>query len=355
MRAQHTRSHVRGASCEHAESVKHAHVEHAAARASTLSCCADCRHPDLEESLLRYFGDHATPAHLKMADTPGDDTTRLLHYALESGTPSPFPVVAVRNVFVLPGARHGMAVVLVALSRRPAPSPARAGAGRASHPTVRACIVCPRVCVAGVPHLLQQKWPAVAAELQAAVQLAPFSNRVVRLASEDEAAVAPLLDTLAAEWGGEIAIGSYPVRQGRWCMPADCLLTVRACACVRVRALRARVRCERACVHGATQTDAWACPDAAMPQVSGQRDGARLLVTLESKQAERLDSATERLQGMLPRSALLGVQSDVSSLSGQSGLCGTRRNSLGSMQAAGLATPTGCRSPAPAAAARPLD
>jgi hypothetical protein len=29
----------------------------------------------------------------------------------------------------------------------------------------------------GVPHLLQLKWPTVAAELQAAVQLAPFSNR----------------------------------------------------------------------------------------------------------------------------------------------------------------------------------
>lgn len=62
-----------------------------------------CRHPDLEESLLRYFGDHATPSHLKLADTPGDDTTRLIHYCLESGGISPFPLVAVRNVFVLPG------------------------------------------------------------------------------------------------------------------------------------------------------------------------------------------------------------------------------------------------------------
>lgn len=62
-----------------------------------------------------------------------------------------------------------------------------------------------------MPHLLQKKWPAVAAELQAAVQLAPFSNRVIRLCSEDEAQVAPLLETMAGEWGGEIAIGSYPV------------------------------------------------------------------------------------------------------------------------------------------------
>jgi hypothetical protein len=64
---------------------------------------------------------------------------------------------------------------------------------------------------AGVPHLLQNKWHAVAAELQAAVQLAPFSNRVIRLCSEDEATVAPLLERMAGEWGGEIAIGSYPV------------------------------------------------------------------------------------------------------------------------------------------------
>lgn len=72
----------------------------------------------------------------------------------------------------------------------------------------------PRLKSAGVPHLLRQKWSAVAAELTAAVQLAPFSNRVVRLAADDEAAVAPLLNTLAEQWGSEIAIGSYPVSGG---------------------------------------------------------------------------------------------------------------------------------------------
>ena len=56
----------------------------------------------------------------------------------------------------------------------------------------------------------------MAAELQAAVQLAPFSNRVIRLCSEDEATVAPLLETMAGEWGGEIAIGSYPVGVDSW-------------------------------------------------------------------------------------------------------------------------------------------
>jgi cell division FtsZ-interacting protein ZapD len=62
-----------------------------------------CRHPDLEESLLNYFGDNTTPAHLKMADTPGDDTTRLIPCLADNGIVSPFPLVAVRNVFVLPG------------------------------------------------------------------------------------------------------------------------------------------------------------------------------------------------------------------------------------------------------------
>jgi hypothetical protein len=65
-----------------------------------------CRHPDLEESLLNYFGDNSTPAHLKMADTPGDDTTRLIPCLADNGSISPFPLVAVRNVFVLPGGCH---------------------------------------------------------------------------------------------------------------------------------------------------------------------------------------------------------------------------------------------------------
>jgi hypothetical protein len=40
-----------------------------------------------------------------MADTPGDDTTRLIPCLADNGSVSPFPLVAVRNVFVLPGGR----------------------------------------------------------------------------------------------------------------------------------------------------------------------------------------------------------------------------------------------------------
>jgi hypothetical protein len=83
------------------------------------------------------------------------------------------------------------------------------------------------------------------------------------------------------------------------------------------------------------------------PQVSGQRDGARLLVTLESKQADRLDTALARFEELLPAGAFLAAQSDVSSLSGGTGVTAganvSRRNSLGSMQQAGVR----CMSPSP--------
>jgi hypothetical protein len=72
-------------------------------------------------------------------------------------------------------------------------------------------------------------------------------------------------------------------------------------------------------------------------QVSGQRDGARLLVTLESKQADRLDTALARFEELLPAGTFLAAQSDVSSLSGGAGVyVSSRRNSLGSLQQAGV-------------------
>ncbi|KIY94316.1 hypothetical protein MNEG_13647 [Monoraphidium neglectum] len=88
--------------------------------------------------------------------------------------------------------------------------------------------------------------------------LNPFGNRVFRLDLYDEAAVAPLLDTLAGEWGGEVAIGSYPV--------------------------------------------------------TNQPDGARLLLTLESKRTDSLTPAAERLKELLPEGALIGEQRDVTRL-----------------------------------------
>ena len=86
---------------------------------------------------------------------------------------------------------------------------------------------------------------------------------VFRLDVADEAAVAPLLDTLAAEFGADVAIGSYPV--------------------------------------------------------TGQRDGARLLLALESKRPAALAPAAARLRELLPPGALLGEQRDVARLLGDGG------------------------------------
>lgn len=90
-------------------------------------------------------------------------------------------------------------------------------------------------------------------------------------------------------------------------------------------------------------------------QVSGQRDGARLLVTLESKQTDRLDSALARFQELLPHGTVIASQSDVSSLSGGTGATAgsnvSRRNSLGSLQQAmGGSCRCLCPSPKPVAA-----
>ncbi|GBF98909.1 FAD synthase [Raphidocelis subcapitata] len=169
------------------------------------------RNPEIEESLMAFFGDDLTEAHLKMADTPEDFTT-LLSPAATKGASSPFPIVKCKNVYMLPG----------------------------------------------VPHLLQKKWGTVRRELEAVAKLSPFGNVVFRLDTWDEAAVAPLLDVLASEWGGEVAIGSYPV--------------------------------------------------------TNQPDGARLLLALESKRREALAPAAARLRGLLPPGALLGEQRDVTRL-----------------------------------------
>lgn len=89
----------------------------------------------------------------------------------------------------------------------PAPSHLRSIPDSAPYPALCA----PNHPAPGVPHLLQKKWGTIRSELETMATLSPFNNRVLRLNVYDEAAVAPLLDTLASEWGGEVAIGSYPV------------------------------------------------------------------------------------------------------------------------------------------------
>jgi hypothetical protein len=133
-----------------------------------------CRHQDYEQRLANYFGAGVTPAHLKLADLPQGQETQLVEVLGANGANSPFPLVRCRNVFVLPG----------------------------------------------VPQLVKQKWPAVRKQLFELAQLSPYHNLVLRLGLTDEAAAAPLLDQLAEELGPELAVGSYPVRAGRWLLPA---------------------------------------------------------------------------------------------------------------------------------------
>lgn len=49
-------------------------------------------------------------------------------------------------------------------------------------------------------------------------------------------------------------------------------------------------------------------------QVTNQPDGARLLLTLESKRTASLTPAAERLRELLPAGALLSEQRDVTTL-----------------------------------------
>lgn len=74
--------------------------------------------------------------------------------------------------------------------------------------------------LAGVPHLVKQKWPAVVVQLAQLVQLSPYHNHVLRLSLADEAAAAPILQQLSEESGAEVAVGSYPVRAWHCCTAA---------------------------------------------------------------------------------------------------------------------------------------
>lgn len=61
------------------------------------------RHAGLEARLRQYFGDAPlSAAHLKLADAPAEAVA--IDYEAPDGSTSAFPLVRVRNVYVLPGA-----------------------------------------------------------------------------------------------------------------------------------------------------------------------------------------------------------------------------------------------------------
>jgi molybdenum cofactor synthesis domain-containing protein len=109
------------------------------------------RHPELEAMLRGYFGEGADDARMRMADTP--DGAQLIR-----DRAARWPVLAVENVYVLPG----------------------------------------------VPELFRSKFEAIRERFRAA----PFHVRAI-YTREDEFDITPRLDALAARHP-EVEIGSYP-------------------------------------------------------------------------------------------------------------------------------------------------
>mmetsp|Transcript_21225 Transcript_21225/g.53960 ORF Transcript_21225/g.53960 Transcript_21225/m.53960 type:complete len:533 (-) Transcript_21225:676-2274(-) len=110
----------------------------------------------------------------------------------------------------------------------------------------------------GVPHLMRQKWRAVRAILQATSPAQPFHNQVFRLSEWDETRIAVVLQRVQHEAGSAVAVGSYPV--------------------------------------------------------VGQRDGAQILVTLDSREEGALRAASVRMRELLPAGSIVAEEAEVAVL-----------------------------------------
>lgn len=106
----------------------------------------------------------------------------------------------------------------------------------------------------GVPHLLVQKWAAIKPLLQDDT-VAPFHNATLRLALQDETKIAPALERVASNVGMEVSVGSYPVDRG-------------------------------------------------------------IIITLDSKNSDKLEAAITEIQELLPAQSVLKVERDVATLDG---------------------------------------
>lgn len=113
----------------------------------------------------------------------------------DSGTPTPFPILKCRNVFVLPG----------------------------------------------IPELMRRKWRSVAAHLCESDRPDPFRTVVLRMRGFDETKFAEPMEKIKAKFGDIVLVGSYPV--------------------------------------------------------SGESDGARVLLSMESRDEQLLKAAQQMLEG----------------------------------------------------------
>lgn len=161
------------------------------------------RHPEAEQALVEYFGaQKVTDAHLKMAEVPGAGDVELVWVeeeeetttaAGDSSSPrrqrrSPFPLVRVNNIYVLPGVPSFLRRKWVEVKKR---LHAMDGGGEEATTTTAA-----------------ERAPSLGTTTN---DLLPFKSATLRLHAPDEAAVAPCLDALADERGAGVMIGSYPV------------------------------------------------------------------------------------------------------------------------------------------------
>jgi hypothetical protein len=119
------------------------------------------------------FGPSLTAAHLKMSEVPAG-MGQLIEYKLDSGEASKFPLLKCgANIFVLPGAWCASKQCCCALWCNPSKRTAR-------------LLQCwcelnylPIGCMlAGVPHLMRQKWRGLREVLVAGRPLEPFHNQV---------------------------------------------------------------------------------------------------------------------------------------------------------------------------------
>lgn len=164
------------------------------------------RHPEAEQALVEYFGARkVTDAHLKMAEVPGAGDVELVwvEEEVDDGGEttasssrrrrSPFPLVRVNNIYVLPGVPSFLRRKWVEVKKRLHAMDAAAGGEELQVATTTTATTTERAPSLGTNDLLR------------------FKSATLRLHAPDEAAVAPCLDALADERGAGVMIGSYPV------------------------------------------------------------------------------------------------------------------------------------------------
>jgi FAD synthetase len=235
------------------------------------------RHPEAERALVDYFGaERVTEAHLKMADVPGGGDVELIWVEEEEEvgeegeeeggaagrrqSSGAFPIVRVDNIYVLPGVPSLLRRKWEVVKRRLEDEDEGAAAAAAATTPITAP---PTAMRAGSATLL------------------PFRTATLRLHAPDEAAVAPVLDALADERGAGLSIGSYPVDVwgGGGGGGGGPLAEEDAASAGATRAAAATTTATTTTTTTITTTT--------------------LRVVLESKDAQGLDAAVERLADLL--------------------------------------------------------